>query len=161
MEPDMAAAAAKQCRLTRPPADDMSMHTLYAYVDGFDLEGVAEEIEAACDAFVAARSWRCGPPSVVNQRLVPGDRHTSNDLPEWELGINMDLPDPGREPADWFSDVESLAVFLGTLHAQTGRDFVIGIADSQRGYTEDLFAIESAHPDLEQLRMIVGVETAG
>jgi hypothetical protein len=139
----------------------MSTHTLYAYVDGFDLEDLADEVEAACDAFVAAHSWRCGTPRVVNQRLGPGERHTSNDLPEWELGINMDLPDPGHEASDWFSDVESLALFLGTLHAQTGREFVIGIADDERGYTEDLFAIESAHPDLEQLRKIIGVETAG
>ena len=139
----------------------MSMHTLFAYVDGFDLQDMADEVEKLCEAFVADRHWQFGTPWVVNQRLETGERHTSNDLPEWELGINMDLPDPGCEPLGWFSDVEAIAEFLGTLHARTGREFVIGIADNQHGYSEDLFTVQSEHPDLEQLRQIIGVGTAG
>jgi hypothetical protein len=134
----------------------MSMHTLFAYVDGFDLQDVANEIEASCEDFVADRQWQFGSPRVVNQRLDIDERHTSNDLPEWELGINIDLPDPGCEPPGWFADVEALAGFLGTLHARTGRDFVIGIADDQHGYAEDLFTIRNEHPDLQQLRQIIG-----
>jgi hypothetical protein len=136
----------------------MPRHTRYAYVDGFDLEAVAAEIEERCDAFVPERHWRWRTPRVVNQRLEIDERHTSNDLPEWELGINIDLPDPGAESPGWFSDVEAIATFLGTLHSRTGRDFVIGIADREHGYTEDLFAVQSEHPDLEQLRHLFGVE---
>jgi len=133
------------------------MHTLFAYVDGFDLRDVADEVETLCEAFVADWRWQFGAPRVVNRRLETDERHTSNDLPEWELGINMDLPDPGCEPLGWFSDVEAIAGFLGRLHARTGREFVIGIADSQHGYSEDLFTVQSEHPDLEQLRQIIGV----
>ena len=139
----------------------MSIHTLFAYVDGFDLQDVADEVENLCEAFVAERRWRFGAPRVVNQRLEDDERHTSNDLPEWELGLNMDLPDPGCEPPGWFSDLDAIAGFLGTLYARTGREFVIGIADNQHGYSEDLFTVQSERPDLEQLREIIGLRTAG
>ncbi len=138
----------------------MSKHTLFAYVDGYDLRDVADEIEALCEAFVSDRYWQYQSPWAVNQRLEPDDRHTSNDLPEWELGINMDLPDPGCEPFGWFSDVEAIATFLGTLHARTGREFVIGIADNEQRYSEDLFSIRSEHPNVEELRQIIGIGTA-
>lgn len=139
----------------------MPTHTLYAYVDGFDLQDVADEIESLCDEFVADRSWHFRTPTVVNQRLDSDDRHTSNDLPEWELGINMDLPDQGCEPLGWFSDVEAIARFLGTLHERTGREFVIGIADLQHGYSEDLFTVNTEYLDLDQLRRMIGVEPVG
>jgi hypothetical protein len=134
----------------------MTMHTLFAYVDGFDLHDLADEIEELCEAFVADRHWQFATPRVVNQRLTIDDRHTSNDLPEWELGLNLDLPDPGNERLGWFSDVEAIAGFAGTLYARTGREFVIGIADNVRGYAEDLFTVQSEHPDLERLRQIIG-----
>jgi len=138
----------------------MSSHTLFAYVDGFDLQDIADEIEELCEAFVAERRWKFGTPRVVSQRLEADERHTSNDLPEWELGINIDLPELDSAPPGWFSDVKAIAEFLGTLHAQTGREFVIGIADKERGYAEDLFTVQSEHPDLEELEEIIGAETA-
>lgn len=134
------------------------MQILFAYVDGYDLHDVADEIEQLCDAFVASRRWEAGNPWVVNQRLGTDELHTSNDLPEWEVGINMPLPEPGHEPLRWFSDVEAIAMFLGALHVRTGREFVIGIADTEHGYAEDLFTVHSADPDVDQLKQIIGAE---
>jgi len=73
----------------------------------------------------------------------------------------MNLPDPGDEPPGWFSDVERIAVFLGQLHAKTGRDFVIGIGDNEQGYSEDLFSVDRPQPDLVLLRRIIGVKDSG
>jgi hypothetical protein len=66
-------------------------------------------------------------------------------------------PDPGRKPAGWFADVEAIACFLGNLHEEFGRDFVIGINDAQTGIAEDLYWIDDNSPDLEKLARIVGL----
>jgi hypothetical protein len=73
----------------------------------------------------------------------------------------LKLPDAGKETAGWFGDVEAIALFLAELHAATGRDFVIGIHDNEAGVSEDLFNVNSATPDLAQLRAIIGVGPVG
>ena len=79
------------------------------------------------------------------------------DLPDWDLGLNFDLPDPPLEPEGWFDDVERIVMFFAELRSTTGRDFVIGVADNERGFSEDLFSINTASPDLGLLRRMVGV----
>jgi hypothetical protein len=78
-------------------------------------------------------------------------------LPLWDLGLNLQLPDPGTESPGWFADVEAVAQFLGTLHRECGRDFIIGIADMRTGITENLFDLSTDSPDLSKLRVIIGV----
>lgn len=134
----------------------MQRHTLYAYVDGSDLEDVAAPIEERLVEFAAAPGWVNSRPTVVNQKTdVPGSH--PDDLPDWELGINLALPDPGDEPAGWFGDVERLAGCAAKLYSVFGREFVIGIADNVTGVTEDLFFVESDAPDLGRLRSAIGV----
>ncbi len=135
----------------------MVRHTLFAYVDGSDLDDVAEDLERSFADFVEHSTWRFARPSVVSQRFEDDLTLKPGDLQTWELGLNADLPDPGSEPPGWFADIESIARFLGLLHARTGRNFMIGIADHERGFSEDLFCVDSEHPDLEQLRQIIGV----
>lgn len=80
-------------------------------------------------------------PSLVNKRHPPEETSHADDLPDRELGLNLELPDLGPEPAGWSLDVESSARSLGELQATTGRDFVIGIGDHERDYGEELFFI--------------------
>jgi hypothetical protein len=135
----------------------MPRHTLYTYVDGFDLEAIAAALEARLDAFVSGRRWVAGKAWVVNQRYGWETCTQPGDLVPWDLGLNLQLPDPGAEPPGWFADVEMVAQFLGRLHGEFGRDFVMGISDAETGITEDLFHVETASPDLQELRLIVGV----
>lgn len=135
----------------------MPRHTLYAYVDGADLEDVAALLESRFTEFVASRRWVAAGASVVNQRHGDETCTQPGDLPLWDLGVTLPLPDTGAEPPDWFTDVEAVAEFLGRLHRETGREFVIGIADTETGITDDLFTVSSDTPDLQQLRAIVGV----
>jgi hypothetical protein len=140
----------------------MARHTLYAYVDGSDLHDIAVELEARLERFVEGEAWQVRTPSIVNQRRPDDSTLKPGDLPDWDLGLNLDLPDPGEEPPGWFSDVERIARFLGELNASLGRDFVIGIDDKERGYGEDLFFVDSPAPDLRTLRQVIGAgeETA-
>jgi hypothetical protein len=83
--------------------------------------------------------------------LPPGD------LADWDLGVNIDLPDPAAEPRGWFADIERIAKFLADLRTSSGRDFIIGITDNDRKISEDLFTIDSGTPDLAMLRRLIGV----
>lgn len=136
----------------------MPQFVLYAYVDGSDLHEIAETLEAEFHRFVAESNWVWTKPWVINQRRDDDPSLSPGDLPDWEVGLNMDLPDPGVEPRGWFSDVEHTASFLGQLHASTGRTFVVGIGDKERGISEDLYFIDRRVPDLALLRQIVGVK---
>jgi hypothetical protein len=133
-------------------------YTLYAYVDGSDLHHVSEEIEVLLDAIVVGEAWTLGAPSVVNQLQERDETYRPEDLTNWDLGLNLDLPDVGSEPAGWFQDVERIARGVGRIAARTGRSFVIGIADSETSICDDLFFVEDGDPDLDQLRTIIGVE---
>jgi hypothetical protein len=135
----------------------MPRHTLYAYVDGADLEDVAAMLEARLTEFVASHSWATIGASVVNQRHGEDSCKQPGDLPLWDLGVTLPIPDAGAESPGWFADVEAVAQFLGTLHRECGRDFVIGVADTETGITDDLFTVSTGSPDLGRLRAIIGV----
>jgi hypothetical protein len=138
----------------------MSRHTLYAYVDGADLEDVVATLEARFVEFVRRRQWSAGKASVVNHRHGVETCTQAGELPAWDLGLNLQLPDPTTQPSCWFADVEAVAQFLGTLHRESGRDFIIGIADTETGVVEDLFDVSTDSPDLAKLRRVIGVGNA-
>lgn len=77
-------------------------------------------------------------------------------MPDWDLGINLALLDPGAEP-DGGGDVERIVGHLAKLYSAFDRELVIGIADNIRGVAEDLFFVESGTPDLDRLRSAIGV----
>lgn len=135
----------------------MPQHILFAYVDGADLHEIADSLEEQLVALAKEGDWRVTAPVVVNQ-LGSEDGLRAGDLPSWDLGLNLSLPDVGREAEGWFLDVERIARFMGRLHGQFKRDFIIGIADVGSGISEDLFAVESDVPDLALLRKIIGVK---
>jgi len=136
----------------------MRRHTLFAYVDGSDLDDIADALEARLRAFVEARGWVAGEAWVVNQQPEADASCTEpEDIPCWDLGLNLHLPDPGTEPAGWFADVEAIACFFGNLHGEFGRDFVVGISDAQIGIAEDLYCIADSSPDLEMLAQVIGL----
>lgn len=118
----------------------MARHTLYAYIDGSDLETIAGELEARFRCFIDDETWLVRTPTIVNQRRPDDPTLRPGDLPDWDLGLNLDLPDPGEEPPGWFADIERITRFLGELHASFGRDFIIGIGDNERGLILRRFA---------------------
>lgn len=135
----------------------MSPHTLYAYVDGADLDEIAVDLQTRFAAFVTSRDWWFRDAAwVVNQRYGRETCTRPEDLPLWDLGLNLSLPNPGAEVSDWFGDVEAIAGFLGMLHREFGRDFVIGIADMKTGIADDLFFVTTDLPDMTKLRAIMG-----
>ena len=136
----------------------MPKHTLYAYVDGADLHGIADSVEGRLNTFAKEGGWRTAAPFVVNQRGSE-DGLRAGDLASWDLGLNLPLPEARSEFEGWFIDVERIARFLGKLHAKFERDFIIGIADNSAETAEDFFTVESDIPDLVRLRQVIGIES--
>ena len=140
---------------------NMPRQDLYAYIDGADIECLADQLAIRFAEFVSGRRWNYGRAWVVNQKHEDSPHMKPCDLPLWELGLNLEIPDVGSEPERWFDDVEAVVSFLGTLHRETGRDFVIGVADAGTGAThEDMFYITSDKPDMKLLRKVFGVQQA-
>jgi len=131
--------------------------TLYAYVDGSDIDNHEDSIVISIKNFLSSRKWICRNPILINQKHTNDPTLGPNDIPDWDLGINLDLPEIGEEPNGWFSDISAVAIFLGELHKQTNRDFIIGIGNTETGISEDIFEIDTSKPDIEKLKRIVGL----
>src|SRR5262245_24821217 len=70
----------------------MPFYTLYAYVDGADLEDIAADLETRFAVFINSRDWWiAGAASVVNQRRGRETTTRPEDLPLWDLGLNLSL----------------------------------------------------------------------
>jgi hypothetical protein len=133
--------------------NDIPKHTLYAYAEGNDLHDVADTLVAAFARLIAEGGWVCGQPWAVNQRREDDPSLGPEDLPDWEIGLNLTLPDSGAEPASWFGDVERIVAALERMHVETGRDFVLGIGHEDRGISEDMAFIGERAVDRAWLRL--------
>jgi hypothetical protein len=98
----------------------MQRNTLYAYVDGSDLDDVVAGIEKELVELAAAPGWVLSRPLVVNQK-AEGIGSRSGDLPDWALGVNLVLPNPGHEQNNWFAEIELVVAHLIHLRSQFGR----------------------------------------
>jgi hypothetical protein len=129
----------------------MRKHILYAYAEGDNFDLVAAPILERLDDLVADREWISGEARVVNQKRWKGDTADG-----WDLGINLELPDPDMEPNGWFEDLEEIAITCNELARDLDTPFVIGISDQQSGIADDLFGLDGGAIDVERLKAIIG-----
>ncbi len=139
----------------------MVKHTLYAYIEGSDIDDYEDMLVSAFEEFILSRNWICQNPVIVNKKYIDDPTLGLDDLIDWDLGLNLDLPDYGKESPGWFSDIRAIANFLGELHKQTDRIFIIGIGDNETGKSEELFDVDTNTPDIEKLKTIIGVGEIG
>lgn len=132
----------------------MRKHVLYAYAEGDDFDFVVATITERLDGLVANREWISGEARVVNQQRRKGDMADG-----WDLGINLELPDPEKEPCGWFEDVEEIAITCNELARDLDTPFVIGISDQESGIVDDLFGLDGGAIDVARLKAIIGTES--
>lgn len=89
----------------------------------------------------------------MNQQSRKGDTAGG-----WDLGINLELPDPQMEPSGWFEDVEEIAIACNELARDLETPFVVGISDQQSGIADDLFGLDGGAIDVERLGAIIGTD---
>ena len=88
--------------------------TFYIYVDGSDLDEIAPKLHTRIDSFVARYRGRV---RVVDQR---GEAEVSDDLPDWDLGVNFELAELT------IAERKDLLLFFQSLSGEFRRDFVLG-----------------------------------
>src|SRR5580765_7351267 len=98
----------------------MAKHNLYAYALGFEFSAIAFRVVERVDDFIASRQWVCPDVWAVNQQRTAED---------WELGLNLSLPEPYQETPGWYADVEAVVAFCCQLRREFDQDFIVGIAD--------------------------------
>lgn len=131
----------------------MAKNCIYAYFLGNDFSSFADRFVERANQFIQSRSWICPAIWAVNQRGV-----TSDGVNEWDLGLNLDLPDPYSEPPGWFTDVEEIVIFCIACRMEFRHDLEIGISDNERRYSEFIIEITDEPPNLDYLRDFVGIE---
>jgi hypothetical protein len=130
----------------------MSKNTLYIYFLGTDFCDFVDIFVKHADQFIQSRTWICPDIWTVNQRRTARD-----GVPEWELGLNLDLPDPHQEPPGWFTDVEEIVIFCIACRTEFRHDIEIGISDNERQHCEAIIEITAEPPDLDYLRDFIGI----
>ena len=135
----------------------MPRYLLFAYVDGADLEDVAESLEARFRQFAKSRRWIAGHPTIINRRFGKVQITQSGFTELWRLGLTLELPEIGTELPRWFADVVAVARFLGTLHIEFGRTFSLGFVDPETDRTEELFGVATDPSDIGKLPAVTGV----
>ena len=117
--------------------------TLYALVDGFDLDAVDGVLRSGFENIIA--ELRLQNACILNERHPPSKGDRPDDIPEWNLGILVPCEDMRVESLD------SLLLMLEQLSRQTGRDFVLGVQFPNRP-TEDIMHVSWGSALSENLR---------
>ena len=114
----------------------MEFSKLYVYVDGSDLEDISEYLLQQLHGW--ENRERVGM-AIVNDRYPRTPDLEPDDLPEWNLGINLDLEVISKD------ELKRTIQFLIGLAEVSRRDFAVGYYDAKRGISEDLlfFGFES------------------
>ena len=133
----------------------MSRYVLFIYVDGYDLDDVAAAMESEISAFIEKRRWTYPRVWLVSQRELAAPR--SGDFARWDLGVNVELPDEKSEVTHGFSDIEALAEFFRILSERVGRDFIVGVSDTQSSDQWEFAFIDSSPVNFERIRHGMGV----
>jgi hypothetical protein len=105
------------------------MSIVYIYVDGSDNE--ASEMLLVPAFTQLAESWSALGAFTVNQRHERTPDMRDDDLPGWEIGINIS--------SEKFGPTQALELisFIKILAKRTDREFVVGVASSS-GIGEDI-----------------------
>jgi hypothetical protein len=114
----------------------MPRQTLYAYAHVTDACRMTEFLMSRFLKFISSREWQCPHIQMVNRFRADGH-------PNWQLGINVDLPDPGSDIFDWFPDIQAIFEFLQQFHEETALEFVVGVIDHECGTSTNLRSFPS------------------
>jgi hypothetical protein len=133
----------------------VARHTLYFYVDGSDLHEVAPTILREVERLVDSRTW--SQPAWIVNHVYPRDvSMRPDDLTDWDLGLNYELPDLTEVAGEWLGDVERIAAQIDQVAFETGRGFVMGLGNNETGISEDILHLRGGGVDLDRLRAMLG-----
>lgn len=114
---------------------------LYLYIDGSDLDDIAEPVAAALAQWIGEVNENI---TLVNHR-AEANAAKPYQLPAWKLGINLTVKSK--------VELKDPLAFLYSIAKQYKQDFVIGIFDPKTDEREDVcyFGNEEGRPDLYEI----------
>lgn len=114
---------------------------LYFYIDGSDLEDIAEPVATALAEWIGETNDKI---TLVNHRAEE-NAAKPYALPDWDLGIHLTVKSK--------TELKDPLAFLYGIAKQYKRDFVIGMIDPKTGEHEDVcyFGNEEGRPDLYEI----------
>ncbi len=133
----------------------MSRHVLYAYADGPDLLERVDRLHQAIEGLIAVRRWDQARPQQVNQLHQLAPREGPLDLPQWEVGVLLLLPQHDRDPSGWFDDVAAIVAFLESLAQREDIGFVFGVRDDETGLAADIVRVTGPGSDLDAVHAAI------
>jgi hypothetical protein len=122
------------------------MDTLFAYVDGSDLEECHPALAPQLEAL--ANVWADRGARFIDDRFQATPDLSRGDLPDWNLGLNVPL---GQLTS---ADAAQLVETLRRLSADSGRDFVVGLSTDD-GRSEDIVFVGSQAGDRETAQILL------
>ena len=122
---------------------------IYIYVDGSDLDDIAGPITEELDAWVNKNGFEI---NVVNHRHEKTSELKPNELPYWDLGVNL-KPDNSLQ-------FEKALQFLNDIAHKYKRDFALGYYSESSGISEDIdyFGYESGNPNIVEIKQSLSIE---
>ena len=113
----------------------MARFGLYAYIEGSDNHDVSEALTAALEEYAAGQSI---PIRVVNERFDKTPDMLPEDLPDWNLGVNVVFDE---------LTIDTLTDLLAVLEScctRFDREFALGYVDlDQTWLNEDITFLAS------------------
>src|SRR5260370_42446959 len=124
----------------------MPRYALFAYLDGADLEDVAEPLETRFRQFARSRRWIAGHPTIINRRFGKVQITQSGVTELWRLGLTLELPEIGTELPNWFADVVAVARVFCTLHTEFCPRVFFGFFYFANDRTDEVLSVSTYPP---------------
>jgi hypothetical protein len=113
---------------------------LYVYVEGWDNAKIASQLTE----FLSASQQEIGfEYRIINDQLDPYPDDRPEDLPPWNLGLNVDKVHVSA------ANLQSLFTVIVNAVSRFERDFAVGYVDLERNITEDITFVEKANDPSE------------
>jgi len=125
----------------------MKITSLYIYIDGSDLNDVADKIESSIETWLNNTDFDA---IIVNQKHERTPDLKNADLTDWDLGINLNY--------DQLSKLNEIANYLYSLAIKYNRNFALGYYDATSNITENIsyFGSEDGKPKISEIYEILG-----
>lgn len=133
----------------------LNKHILLAYVDGCDLHDVAPLLRNRFQEFISRHLWSADEVMFVDQVRHDDPSLGLEDLPDWELGLNIGLAYLSQNRTGFSADFAAVIAFLQHLHQESGRDFVLEVGSRETGFSHNITFVDAKPINVPALEAIV------
>lgn len=119
---------------------------IYIYIEGSDLDNIAKPIENELSLWLSKINFKA---SIINQKYERTPDLKSDDLADWDFGLNFFLSE--------IDDLDNLVNYIFEIAIKYKRNFIIGYFLDKPKISEDIsfFGFESGRLDVESVKQFL------